>query len=439
MDDLLFAPLSEVHRALVAGTVSPVELLDASLDRVRRWEPALNAFVTVLAEPAREEALRAERALRDGGPVTVLTGIPVTVKDLFDTAGVRTTAGSRILASRVPARDASLVSALRRAGAVLVGKTNLHEFAYGFPHPDYGQAQNPWNSDRTAGGSSSGSAASLAAGIGYASLASDTGGSTRLPAAFSGLNALKPSRGLLARDGMLPLSPTLDHVGLLTRRAEDSALVLRALTGHPVPEPSMTGLRIGVVTDLLGDPLTDDVRDVFEKALFPGAREVRLPGIVDLGAQFVTIMLAEATWEHREWYPSREAEYAAGTRANLAAGAKVTAVEYLAALHARERFRRDVDALLTEVDVLVSPTIGFTAPEREPDFEGGGTGYIQRTIPFNASGHPAMSVPAGLARDGLPVGLQLVAARESTLYRVALAHEKAVGPLLRRKSEKYLT
>ncbi|MBO2462046.1 amidase [Actinomadura violacea] len=431
MEELLFAPIAELRDLYARHEVSPVEVLDAVLARLDRLEPELNAFVTVLDGPARRQAERAERDFLRGVPAAPLAGIPVSVKDLIAIPGVRMTAGSRILRDHRPDRGSAVHAALRSAGAVVFGTANLLEFAYGFVHADHGQANNPWDVGRTAGGSSSGS---VAAGIGHASIGTDTGGSVRLPAAFCGLVGLRPTHGAIDMAGVLPLAPSLDTVGVLARTPADARLVHEVLAG-PQPAPPAPVRSIGVVADLLGEPLTPQVRKVFDHALDvlarAGARcrEVRLPGIEEFTGQVATTMLAEAAHEHRAWYPARAADYAAGTRANLAAGRDVTATAYLHAMDERRRFTGVVDAALREVDLLAAPTIGFTAPEREPDFEGGGLGYVLRTMPFSGTGHPAVNVPAGVTADGLPAGLQLVArhGREADLLAAAEMFEREVA------------
>jgi aspartyl-tRNA(Asn)/glutamyl-tRNA(Gln) amidotransferase subunit A len=426
----------ELRRRYRRREVSPVEVVEATLERLERRQPALNAFVTVFHDAAQAQAQEAEAAFREGGEVPPLAGVPVSLKDLFDVAGWPATAGSRILRRYVPARDAPAYTALRGAGAVVLGKTNMHEFAYGYPHPDFGQGNNPWNAGRSAGGSSSGSAASIGAGIGWGSLGSDTGGSVRLPAALCGIVGLKPTYEAIGREGMLPLSHSLDHVGLLTRSVDDCATLLRLLApGLPAPEQAGRALRVGVLEELTGDPIEPAIGERFDAALRvlegmgAGLEPVRIEGLTTIGERVMPILHAEAAHHHRRWYPARADDYASGTRDNLAIGVEVRATDYVAAMEERARFRRRVDDAFGAVDVLVSPTIGFTAPEREPEFAGSAAlGYTLRSIPFDVSGHPAISLPMGLAGD-LPTGLQLIAPRhrDTTLLAMAAAYEEAVG------------
>ncbi|MGF6889582.1 aspartyl-tRNA(Asn)/glutamyl-tRNA(Gln) amidotransferase subunit A [Nocardia sp. GAS34] len=438
MQSLLRASISEVHQLFRRREVSPVEVLEQTLRLLETLEPKLNAFITVMAESAHQQAREAEEVFRRADDATLLTGVPVSVKDLIAIESFPMTAGSRILRGYRPQVDADVVTRLRRAGAVVFGKTNLLEFAYGFVHPDYGQANNPWDFGRTAGGSSSGSAASVAAGIGYSSVVTDTGGSARLPAAFCGLVGLRPTTGTIDTSGILPLAPTLDTVGVVARTAADTRVMWEVLANAPTGGStpiSLSGIRVGVVDELLGAPLDSEVLANFEAALdtlrSAGAtvHRLRLPEILALAEQSTTIMLAEAAYSHRRWYPHQSADYAPGTRANLDTGTRTSAVDYLRALAARTRLTDIVDTTFETVDVLACPTIGFTAPEREPDFADGGFDYIQRTFPFAVTGHPALSVPAGLTSGNLPVGLQLIAPRnrEQALVDYAACYERECG------------
>src|SRR5215207_5275951 len=445
MEDLLFSSIDEVRSGYEAREVSPVEVLEATLTRLEELEPRLNAFVTVLPEAARKQAEEAEARFLRNEPVGELAGIPVSLKDLFATKGVRTSMGSRIMKDHVPDGDSYVYSALRRAGAVVFGKNNMLEFAYGFVHPDYGQCNNPWNTDRTSGGSSSGSASSVAAGIGYASIGTDTGGSIRIPASFCGIVGLKPTYEAVSREGCFPLSHTLDHVGPLTRTVRDNAALMEILA-PTIPlsgfrsGQSAAGIRVGVISNLMGDPLGREVRSLVESAIHSlrdlGAEvtDVRIPGIETVHDTAMPILLTEASYHHKRWYPERADDYADGTRANLAEGFKVSGVDYVEALQERRRFTQTVDQFFDDVDVLVCPTAPFTATEFDPDFEGGAIDYILRTVPFDVTGHPALTVPAGNTESqNLPAGMELIAGRrrEDTLYRVAAAYEEHMGGFAR--------
>ncbi|AIJ23215.1 amidase [Amycolatopsis methanolica] len=433
--DLLVAPIATVSRLLHHGELSPEDLLEAVLARQEVLEPELNAFTTVLADLARRQAREAAAAIAagQGGP---LAGIPVSVKDNFDIAGVPTLAGSRVLRGTEAAVDSAVHSRLRDAGAVVFGKTNMLEFAYGFVHPDHGQCNNPWDTGRTAGGSSSGSASAVAAGIGYASVGTDTGGSVRAPASFCGLVGMKPTCDSIDRRGLVPLSATLDHVGLLTRTVADNRLLLAVLTGRPVPAgPPPLCPVVGVITELLDATPDAQVRDAFAKAVevlgSTGARirEVSLPGITELWRRGVEILGPEAAHAHRHWLPGREADYAPPTFANLMAGRAVPAVVYLDALEARQEFGRRVDSVLGEADVLAAPTMPGGATVQDPVLDLAGLDACVRTIPFNVSGHPALCLPAGSTLDGLPLGWQLIGpkGREDAVYAIAERYETACG------------
>lgn len=433
--ELLFASIATLSQLLRDGELSPEDLLEAVLARQEALEPELNAFTTVLADQARRQAREAAAALAagEGGP---LTGIPVSVKDIFDIAGVPTIAGSRILREPKATADSAVHSRLRDAGAVVFGKTNMLEFAYGFVHPDHGQCNNPWDTGRTAGGSSSGSASAVAAGIGYASVGTDTGGSVRAPASFCGLVGMKPTYDSIDRHGLLPLSATLDHVGLLTRTVADNRLLLAVLTGRPAPErPPGAEPVVGVITELVDATPDPEVRQAFAAAVevlgSTGARvrKVSLPGVSELWRRAVEILGPEAAHAHRRWLPGRESDYAAPTIANLMAGREVPAVAYLAALEARQAFSRQVDSVLGEADVLAAPTMPGGATVQDPQLDLAGLDACVRTIPFNVSGHPALSLPAGSTSDGRPLGWQLIGpkGREDAVYAVAERYELARG------------
>jgi aspartyl-tRNA(Asn)/glutamyl-tRNA(Gln) amidotransferase subunit A len=417
------------------GQLSPEQLLDGVLARQESLEPRLNAFTAVLADSARAQAREAARAFARGDAGR-LAGIPVTVKDIFDIAGVPTTAGSRILRDVVATTDSAVHRRLRAAGAVIVGKTNMFEFAYGVVHPDYGPTRNPWDTTRTTGGSSSGSAAAVAAGIGYGSVGTDTGGSLRVPASFCGLVGMKPTYGSVDGEGLLPLSPTLDHIGPLTRTVADNRLLLEVLTGRTLGAAALPERPVvGVVRELVDATPDPDVRDATAKALDVlsatgvEVRKVSLPGAADIWRRGVDILSAEASHQHREWLPGRERDYAPQTFANLMVGREVPAVAYLAALEERARFTGLVEDLLGEVDFLATPTMPWGATGDDDDFDTDELDMCVRTLPFNITGHPAISVPSGVSAEGRPLGLELVGRKggEGDLYAVTEAYETASG------------
>lgn len=442
--DLLFSSIDNLHSMYEAREASPVEVLEATLERLEELEPRLNAFVTVLSEEAVSQAKEAEGRFVRGEPTSKMTGIPVSIKDIFDTRGVRTSLGSRIMRDYIPDKDAYVYARLKEAGAVVFGKNNMLEFAYGFVHPDYGQCNNPWDTNRTAGGSSSGSASSVAAGIGYASIGTDTGGSVRIPASFCGVVGLKPTYEKVSREGCFPLSHTLDHVGPITRTVRDNAAVLDAISHADLlatpPAGSLSGVKIGVIENLMGEPIGPEVLSLVEAAidrlrgLGGEVTNVRVPGVEAASEAALPILLAEASYHHSQWYPDRADDYSSGTRANIDAGFKVSAVEYVRALQERRRLTETVNDALGQVDVLVCPTVAYTATETDPNFEGGAEEYILRSVPFDVTGHPALTIPVGTtSSQNLPAGLELISSHhaEVTAYRVAAAYEDDLGGFAR--------
>lgn len=429
----LFTPMSRLTRLFRRRELSPVELLDSVLERLPRLEAGLNAFVVITADRARSQAREAERAFATGETLGPLAGIPVSLKDVFDVAGLPTTAGSRILRDVVATRDSVVYARLRDSGAVLVGKTNMLEFAYGAVHPDYGRTNNPWQPARSAGGSSGGSAASVAAGLAYGSVGTDTAGSIRCPAAFCGVVGLKPTWGSVDQAGMLPLSPTLDHIGLVTRTVGDNRVMFEALTGRiatRIPELPHKPV-IGVVSELWEITRDRDVRAAFTAALAllvdcgMDVREVSLPGSTTMWKRAVEIAGVEAAHRHHAWLAHRRQDYATWTYTSLMAGRRLSEDVYREALATRQRFESDVDQVLDRVDFLATPTMPGAAPMNDAD----GTDLMMRTVPFNMSRHPAITVPMRCSADGMPLGLQLIAERggEAGLYALAQSFETALG------------
>jgi aspartyl-tRNA(Asn)/glutamyl-tRNA(Gln) amidotransferase subunit A len=440
--------------------VSPVEVTRLMLERIERLNPALNAYLTVSADRALGEAKKAETELfggrgkkRDRGP---LHGIPISLKDNIYTKDVRTTAGSKILRDFVPLHDAAVAKQLREAGAVLLGKTNLHEFAYGVTtnNPHYGPTRNPWDRDRIPGGSSGGSAAAVAAGLCYGSIGTDTGGSIRIPASLCGVVGLKPTFGLVSVEGTVPLSPKLDCVGPLARSVEDAALLLKPILVRGKPSDSVTKaprnparkgkFRLGVPKEIYADAFAAEILEAFSKALSAYERtgvstnEVSVPlwhTTEDAGNQ---IAWAEATHYHQQagWFPVRADEYSEDVRGRIERGSRVTAVTYLKALEEREEFIRQLHSLLQEarLDALILPTTPIPAPligEETTTIDG--NEYPTRALllrlnrPANLAGVPAISIPCGLTSQRLPIGLQLIGAvtDESMLLQIAAKFEKA--------------
>jgi aspartyl-tRNA(Asn)/glutamyl-tRNA(Gln) amidotransferase subunit A len=452
-----------IHEAslhLADRRLSAVELVSSVLDQIRRVDDEVNAYITVrpdseLLHEARQSDERWER----GEPRELLEGIPIGLKDIFETAGLRTTVGSRLLADWVPDRDATVVKRFRQAGAIIVGKLNMHEFADGptNDNPHFGRTLNPWNPARTPGGSSGGSGAALATDLCLGATGTDTGGSIRTPAAFCGVVGLKPTYGLVSRVGVFPFSWSLDHAGPMARTTRDVAILLKVMAGHdpedptsasappmePIPDAvDATGLVVGIETSYLTAVMEDDVRRVFERGIGflseLGARveEVRLPRLeVSLSAE-VAILFPEAASVHRRFLDTRPMDYGEDVRRSLLSGRLYRADDYIEAQRVRSVLRRDVAGAFEKVDVLAMPTVIMEPPEwgretfvvqgRELDVL---NAFIRCTSPFNLTGHPALSVPCGLTNQGLPVGIQLVGPQfsDGMLLRVGRAFEAARG------------
>ncbi|TNC61384.1 amidase [Rubellimicrobium roseum] len=414
--------------AFRAGTLTPREVVEAALARIAETEPILNAFADPMAESARAEADLAGEALRAGLDLGPLHGIPVAIKDLIEVAGAPTGWGTKVESPRVATTDAPLVARLRAAGAVILGKTNCLEYAYGVPHPEIGQTNNPHDLSRTAGGSSGGSAAAVAAGIVPLSVGTDTGGSIRIPAAYCGIVGLKPSYGLVPLDGVFPLSWSLDHAGPLARSVGDARLLFSAMSGRDMAAPTPGRMRLGVLRRHW--PREDVNREVgarVDQALEQlGAagfevREIDLPGLGAANATLVDILKPEASVIHRDLLARNAAGYAPGTRAQIEAGFEVPATAYVEAMRLRARLRAEVEAMFAEVDALVSPAVPFVAPHEDPPISGENHDDEMLASGFaNLTGHPALSLPCGQV-GGLPVGLQLVGSFGGDARLLALA------------------
>ncbi|MEQ1353573.1 MAG: amidase [Candidatus Acidiferrum sp.] len=450
--ELVYSSIAEIARLFRAGKLSPVELTDRLLKRIERLTPKLNAFITVTAEVARAQAKRTEGELCvtrrrktrvDRGP---LHGIPISLKDNICTAGVRTTAGSKILGGFFPESDAAVVTRLKDAGAVFLGKTNLHEFAYGVTNnnPHFGAAHNPWDISRIPGGSSGGSAAAVAAGLCFGSVGTDTGGSIRIPAALCGVVGLKPTIHRVEVGGVIALSPSLDCVGPLARSAEDAAILFKALIGKGTDKSAhrfsrkgaarklkkLNKIRLGLPREFFFDVISAELKKAFENSLQCvrrlGAKTVHvsIPLLNHTERAGNLIGWAEATHYHRQsgWFPSRAGEYSEDVRARLEAGTKVTATEYLEALdqqkHFIEQLRRVMES--AEIDALIVPTTPIAAPLiGEETTCVTGVDHPTRALllrlnrPANLAGVPAISVPCGFTPAGLPIGVQFIGAANS--------------------------
>jgi aspartyl-tRNA(Asn)/glutamyl-tRNA(Gln) amidotransferase subunit A len=445
--------LAAAADAIGARRLSPVELADSVLERIEQVEPRLRAYVTVDAEHTRRAARRAEDDIAAGRHRGPLHGIPMGLKDLIDVAGTATSAGSRVRSGHRAPTDSTVAARLSAAGAVLVGKTHTHEFAYGLTTP---QTHNAWDPGRVAGGSSGGSAVAVAAGTATFALGTDTGGSIRVPAALNGVVGLKPTYGLVPRHGVTSLSWSLDHVGPITRTAEDAALVLAALAGHdprdpaslaappahyrPGPDTDLTGLRIGVPRTYYFDHVDPEVaaavRSAIDRLQALGARlvDVEIPMTRYIQATQWGLMVPEATAYHAGSLRTVPELYQADVRILLEAGELMPAGDYLRAQRSRTLMRQEWAQLLREVDLIAAPSVPMTAVTAGQEtvtwadgtVEGVSDAYVRLSAPANITGLPSLSLPVGHDTAGLPIGMQLLGPPlgESLLLRVGHACEQ---------------
>lgn len=448
--------LSEAAAAIRARRLSPVELMQSLLDQIRRLDGDLRAFETV-SEHALRDASELEREWEARNARSSLHGVPFAVKDNFDTAGLRTTASSRHWQDRVPARDSAAVARLRHAGMPVIGKTATHEFAHGATTP---AVRNPWDLDRLPGGSSGGSAAALSARMAPAALGTDSGGSIRTPAAICGVTGVKPTFGRVSRAGVAPLSWTLDHAGPMARSVGDIALLLELISGYDAADAAsadrpasevrprgadVTGRRIGIPTNYFSDGfIADDVaqrvESVARELAGAGAHlvSVELPHADLYEATGFTILSAEASAVHAERIRRAPELFTDDVRWSLEAGMGILATDYLAAMRSRSMIQDSWGQLMSEVDLVLAPTVPGTAvPADSPMYGAGATMvpagfvYVRSALPANLTGLPALSVPVGLDAHGLPIGVQLIGRpfREAALLEVGLAIEALFGPL----------
>ena len=447
--------IREASEGLRARRFSAVELATAAISRIDRHNSELRAFITITAEQALTQARQADREFalgKDRGP---LQGIPVALKDLFATRGVRTTAGSKVYEDFVPEINATVVERLLAAGAVLLGKLNMHELAYGITsaNPHFGAVCNPWNPQHSPGGSSGGSGAAVAAEMVFMAMGTDTGGSIRIPASFCGTVGFKPTYGRVSRYGVLPLGFSQDHMGPLGRSVRDAALALNAIAGHDRLDPTsarrpvvdyvpdegcdIAGVRIGFPDRFFFDRLDGDVEAAVRggmaraEALGAEMRPVRLPDMEALNAIARIVLLAEAS-AVAEPYPQDRSLYGADVRALLDQGRLVPATDYINAQRLRRRMRREFNRVWNEVDCLITPATPIPAPRigdttvrlggREEDVRLAATCLVRGV---NALGFPALSLPCGLSAAGLPVGMQIIgpAFEEALVLRVGAALE----------------
>ena len=444
----------ELGELLRRKSLSPVELVDQHLDRIEKLNPTLNAFITVMADQARAQAHQAEQEIREGDWRGPLHGVPIGLKDLIDTAGIHTTAASALFKDRIPTEDAEVVTRLKKAGAVILGKQNLHEFAYGGSSiiSYYGEVHNPWNPAHITGGSSGGSAAAVASGLGYGAIGTDTAGSIREPASPCGVVGLKPTYGRVSTRGVIPLAPSFDHVGPIAKRVSDAAVILQAIAGYdakdkfsadkPVdnyiaaleekPEP----LRIGVPRKFFFDDLDAEVASAMKHALDVFrtlSKEIR-----DLEFEVPTqrtLQGAESYAYHAEYAKRSPELYQPETLRRIQNGANVEQAEVNRRLQLLAKFRREIGEVFKDVDVLVTPTVPIPPPtiaelKQNPDqLREHELILLRNTRPFNVWGLPAISVPCGFTESGLPIGLQIAGPQwqESKVLQIAQAYEQATA------------
>ena len=446
---------AELLALLARRQVGALELTQAFLARIEGVDARLNSYITVTADAAVRTARRLDRQRGRRGP---LHGLPVAVKDLCATKGIRTTAGSKILADWVPNYDATVVERWHAAGAVLLGKLNLHEFAYGVTtnNPHYGPTHNPWDAERVPGGSSGGSGAAVAAALCAGAIGTDTGGSIRIPAAACGVVGLKPTYGRVSRHGVVPLSWSLDHVGPLARSVEDAALLLGPIAGRDERDPTTStrrvenyraalrrapkGLTIGIPREHFFELLDDHVRKAFETAVAVlkriGVRiqSISVPSFVEAQAAAVAIMAPEASAYHARTLRARAADFGADVRSMLELGNMIPAATMVAAQRLRARLASECAAAFQRVDAMVVPALAVPPPRfTDTVLHIGGTAVdpglalSRNMMPFNLTGLPAICLPCGRSPDGLPIGLQIAGRpfEESTILRLAHGYEQA--------------
>jgi aspartyl-tRNA(Asn)/glutamyl-tRNA(Gln) amidotransferase subunit A len=439
--------IQEASQQIRAGEISPVALTENCLARIEQLNPALNAFIAITAGSAREEALQAETEIRDGKYRGPLHGIPLGLKDIVDTAGVRTTAASHLFEKRVPAEDAFIVKRLKAAGAVLLGKLNLHEFAYGGSGiiGAFGITRNPWNAERITGGSSSGSAAAVAAGLCLGAIGTDTAGSIRLPSAFCGITGLKPTFGLVSAHGVVPLAPSYDHVGPMARTVEDCALMLDAIAAYDSWDSNSstvqsgghgqaladkaTKLRLGIPDQFFFNDLNPEVAAGFDEAMriarstASEIKSVSIPLNTDR-----TVHLYEAYQYHAKYLPGSADKYQPETLRRIMVGEKVTANEYQEKKAQLLELRREAAGIFDDVDLILTPTVSVLPPfiadmQAHPEqLRPAEIVMLRNTRPFNVLGLPSISIPCGVSQSGLPIGLQITGPAHEDAAVLRFAH-----------------
>ena len=467
-EDLSSLSIIELSDEIKRRELSPVELVECSLRKIDESNRALNAYVTVSADQARQAAKIAENEIRNGKYRGPLHGVPIGIKDIIDTAGIRTTYGSAIFKDNVPLNDARIVSRLKDAGAIVLGKTNTHEFALGVTTNNlhYGPTRNPWDLDRIPGGSSGGSAAAVASCMCYAAAGTDTGGSIRIPAAFCGLVGLKPTYGLVSTKGVFPLAIGFDHVGPITRSVADAALVLQAMAGFDMDDPrslnvpvpnlsltrnnSITEIKIAISSDLVPEDMDQQTMSAYEDAMSKakdlGAKvvEKRIKTAHLIDRISTTLILAEAAAQHSELLEKHSDKYGANVIDRFRAGQEITAAQYIKALRENEEIRREIETIFADSSLLLTPSVQILPPRIGEDktlVRGKELDVIACCVRFtrlaDITGMPALVLQYGYSSEGLPLSIQLMAPKlkEAQLLQFAYALEQATPELRNRRPE----
>lgn len=456
MTDLHRLTLSEVCRRIKSGELTSKAVTEHALNRIKATDDRYRAFVTVTADAAMASAERLDAARASGEPLGPLHGVPIALKDLLWTRGVKTTCGTKVLANWVPDEDATTVTRLREAGAVIVGKVKLTEGAFSDHHPEVDPPRNVWDPAVWPGVSSSGSGVAVGAGLAYGAIGTDTGGSIRFPSASNGIVGIKPTYGRVSRHGAFPLAESLDHIGPMARSVEDAARMLGVLAGHDRRDPtsiesappnygasigeSVRGMRIGVDRAYAEKGVAADVVASLRKVLATFAElgaevvEVELPPYGQLVQGWGITCGVETALAHARHYPARRADYGPVLARLIDSGITAPATAYATLERARERFRADLEVLLRRVDAIAAPAMVFAPPrvnQMAALLAGGVADFITFTAPFNYSGHPTITLPSGFNGEGLPMSFQLIGRwlGEPTLIRAGHAYEQARGPL----------
>jgi len=435
------------------GTLSPIQLMEAIFERIDETESKINAYVTICREESLRQAKIAESQINSGVDLGTLHGIPIAIKDVIETEGIRTAAGSKIFSNFVPKQDATVIGRLKSGGAIIIGKTQAHEFALDGPVP----TRNPWNLDKIAGGSSSGSAAAVAISSCLGALGTDTGGSIREPASFCGLVGLKPTYGRVSKTGVIPASWSLDHVGPITKSVRDCALILESISGYDRSDPASTNgrvskftadldgeisnLRIGIPENYFFEEVDDEVLSTVRKAIQElealGAQtsSINFPMAPEIMDTYSKILFSEVSAYHETFFRERSQDYSQEARSLIELGFFIPAVQYIRAQRLRGLLMKRVLELFVKVDLIVTPTLPIIAPNIGTtrvminDIENDLGVTTRNLAPFNLLGLPAITLPCGFSIKGLPIGMQIIGRpfEESTLLRLSNCYEKATN------------